>query len=134
MKAKLLLISSILFFLFATIFTIGILLTKDFNDISESSLLKYVVDSEIREIPKIINGNNIVYQSRPTNGTARGINSIKFKPENTNAEREKIINYFTKLGYQKNSPSQLSKNNNGDEITIEDIDNNGLLITKFSFD
>jgi regulatory protein YycI of two-component signal transduction system YycFG len=109
----------------------GALLTKEFDDIGESSLLKYLVDKEIRIIPIFIKGSNIAYRSHPVNGTSRSLNSIKIKTENANLSHEEAIKYFTKLGYQKDSLYRLSKS--GEEISIEDVGDDSILITKYSW-
>ena len=132
MKIKSLLLGVILLVFLAITIVMGVLLTKEFDDISESSLLKYLVDKEIRIIPRFIKGSNVVYRSHPVNGTSRSLNSIKIKTENSNLSHEEAIKYFTKLGYQKDSFYRLSKN--GEEISIEDIGDNSLLITKYSWE
>lgn len=133
MKTKYLLFGTIFFIFLLIAIVIGILLTKNFDNISESSLTKYLVDKEIRIITKFIKCSNVSYRSHPVNGTSRSLNSIKMKTENSNLSHKEAINYFTKLGYHKDSFNRLSKNN-GEEISIEDIGDNSLLITKYAWE
>ncbi|MDQ2697090.1 MAG: hypothetical protein M3Z21_17270 [Pseudomonadota bacterium] len=132
MKIKILLFGAILLIFLVIPIAIGVLLTKEFDDISESSLLKYIVDKEIRTIPRFIKGSSVVYRSHPVDGTSRSLDSIKIKTKNSYLSHEEAIKYFTKLGYQKDSFYRLSRN--GEEISIEDIGNNSLLITKYSWE
>lgn len=124
-------VSLVMTFVFLAI-TVGVFLTKEFDDIGELSLLKYLVDEEIRIIPKFIKGSNVIYRTHPVNGTSRSLNSIKIETKDSSFSHKEAIKYFTEIGYQKDSFYRLSRN--GEEISIEDMGDGILLITKYSWE
>jgi predicted small secreted protein len=108
---------------------IAFLITHQFENISNSSILKLVVDSEIRNLP--VAGVNITYKSYPVDGTSRSVNSIKMRVDNQDALYTLTVSYFVSLGYHQENRFDLSRN--GDEITIEQSDSY-FEVTKFSWD
>lgn len=108
---------------------IAFFITHQFENINNTSILKLVVDSEIRNLP--VAGANITYKSYPVDGTSRSVNSVKMRVGDQDASYTLTVSYFVSLGYRQEKRFELSRN--GDEITIEQSDSY-LEVTKFSWD
>jgi hypothetical protein len=99
------------------IVAMAFLITHEFNDISENSVLKYIVDKEIRNLPIIKESVNISYKSHPVNGTSRGFDSVTLNTQNKDEAYKQIVSYFASLGYIQEGDFDFQKN--GVEITID---------------
>jgi len=109
--------------------SIAFLITHQFESIDGASILKVIVDSEIRNLP--VKGANVTYRSYPVNGTSRSVNAVRMWVEDQDASYRLTISYFVALGYLQENRFDLSRN--GDEITIEQS-GHYLEVTKLSWD
>ena len=98
----------------------AVLLTREFDNIGKSSLLRYFVDAEIRQLAGVLEAQDVVYRSSPVDGASKSLNSIKVITPNSDLAYEKALKYFIDLGYQKKSLNQLYRNDA--EITIENVE------------
>jgi hypothetical protein len=114
----------------SSIVVMAFLITHKFNDIDENSLLKYIVDKEIRNLPIIREGSNISYKSHPVDGTSRGFDSVTLGVKNKDEAHKQIVDYFTSLGYTQEGDFDFQKN--GVEITIDQTGNT-VKIAKYSW-
>ena len=110
------------------LFVILLVVTKDVDEISDSSLLKYFVDRELRAIPSVIKGRDVVYRYQPADGTSWDVDSIRITTDDADSAHEAAMEYFVGLGYEKTDFMSLSKD--GDKVTVEKRGNGTLLIVK----
>lgn len=116
-KKFLLLLVSVLSSVVLALLGSAFVITHDFEAIGEKSILRYIVDREIRNIPIIKEGAGIVYKSYPVDGTSRGFDSVRLKVNDKSNSYDKTVDYFLGLGYARERNGDLSRD--GDEITIE---------------
>jgi hypothetical protein len=109
----------------------GFLLTYEFENITNNSVLKYLIDKEIRNLPSISEGTNVIYKSYPADGTSRGFDAVRFDIKDQEVSYKKIADYFTALGYTRKDNGDFFKNQ--DKIIIEQS-GNSIEITKYSRD
>jgi hypothetical protein len=110
----------------------GILVAHDFTEIEDSSLLKYLVDSEVRAARHVVKARNVIYRSAPKDGNKKGLDSIEMEVEDARLAQEKLLNHFVGLGYKVVHSDALAK---GDvDISVEPLSGGALRVTKYAWD
>ncbi|MFC5770497.1 hypothetical protein [Thauera sinica] len=107
----------------------AILVAHEFDGISDSSPLKYIVDGEIRGVIDIIEAENVNFRSKPQDGMSMALSSVTFCPRYPALAHESLIAYFDRFGYEKHADGTFGKNDR--EIVIKDIGNGCLSVTKY---
>jgi len=98
---------------------VGVLITHRFEHIDSGSLLRFLVDSELREAPVGGAGTEFFYTSYPADGTARGMDRVLVKAGDGAAPREQLVRYFIERGYGFEAGSEMRLRRGEDEVLIE---------------
>jgi len=107
------------------------LMTHEFDNIAEDSLLKYLVDKEIRGLPIIKESTNVSYKSYPVDSTSRGFDAVTLDVKDKDVAYKHTVDYFIALGYKQENNFVLLKNES--EVTIDQMETT-MKVTKYSWD
>lgn len=72
-------------------------------DVSASSLWRFLVDPEVRNIPQLAGASLVRFQSQPQEGTSSARDGVAFVPVDPQVAVDGATAYFKALGYSLNS-------------------------------
>lgn len=97
----------------------GVLITHRFERIDSGSVLRLLVDRELRDAPMGGAGTEFFYTSYPADGTARGMDRLLVKAGDGAGPREQLVRYFVERGYVFEAGSEMRLRRGQDEVVIE---------------
>ena len=105
---------------------------RSFDNVGGSSILRFVVDREIRTLPLPASASSIVFRSEPTDGNKPQLDGATIRT----SDPEKAISvaraHFLKLGYgEREGGAMLVKPQI--EVRLEKTASNGVTVTKYSW-
>ena len=113
------------------IVTAAFLVTHRFETIERTSVFKYLVDTEIRQVPLKSGDIILTYDTFPVDGTSSAVDAIRIRTTNKAQTKQGIVDYLGSIGYHREDGYTFRKGDN--KITIDDIDN-GIEVSKYSWD
>jgi hypothetical protein len=104
-----------------------------FDNIERNSMLRFLVDSEIRGIPLAENNDSLRFRSEPSDGNKPELNSATMTVSAPKTALKEIQDYLSGLGYTRQGDGKLFIKPSI-EVRIDENSGGTITVTKLSWE